>query len=85
MAETKSRAQRARNAADLGGVARSRRREQGLTQERLADLVGTHRNQIRKLETGTGTTSLALMLRVLNELGLDLFVGPRDVHRGLGR
>ncbi len=85
MAETASGELRTRTAAELGAAARRRRREQGLTQERLADLVGTHRNQIRKLETGQGTISLDLMLGALNVLGLELSVRTRDAHRGSGR
>lgn len=72
---------RVRTAADLGEVIRSRRREQRRSQEWLADLVGTHRNQIRQLERGTPTERFTLLLDVLNELGLDLVVRPRGVAR----
>lgn len=48
-------------------------------------LAGSHRNRIQELEKGIPTERMGLMLRVLNELGLDLVVRPRDAHRGLGR
>jgi HTH-type transcriptional regulator / antitoxin HipB len=77
--------ERVRTAADLGKAARKRRREQKLTQEDVALLVGSHRNRIQEVERGAPTERLELLFRVLNELGLDLIVRPRDAHRGADR
>ena len=77
--------ERVRTAADLGTVTRKRRREQNLTQEDLALLVASHRNRIQEVEQGISTERLELLLRIMNELGLDLIVRPRDAHRGANR
>jgi len=74
-----------RSAEDLGEVVRARRREHRLTQGDVALLVGSHRNQIRSIERGEATERLTLLLRVVNELGLDLVIRPRDAGRGLGQ
>lgn len=71
-----------RSPIDLGRALRQRRRAQRLTQERVALLVGSHRNRIQELERGATTERFALLLRVLNELGLELVVRPRDTRRG---
>lgn len=74
---------RVRRAGDLGVALRLRRREQGLTQEDVGLLAGTHRNRIQEIESGATTERIELLLRVLNELGLELIVRPRDAHRGM--
>ncbi len=71
-----------RSAEDFGRILRERRRVQKLSQEDLALLVDTHRNRIAELEHGTTTGRIALLLRTLNEVGLELVVRPRNVHRG---
>lgn len=73
---------RVRSASDLGAVVRHRRKHQGITQEDLALLTETHRNRIQELEKGVPTERVELLLRVLNELGLDVVVRPRDTRRG---
>jgi transcriptional regulator with XRE-family HTH domain len=75
-------AARLRSAADLGQVVRTRRRAQKLTQEELGLLVGAHRPRIVELEKGQPTDRIELLFRVLDALGLDLVVRPRDAHRG---
>ena len=71
-----------RSAEDVGRLLRDRRRQQGLSQEELADLADSHRNRIAELEQGKPTERVALILRALNELGLELVVRSRNVHRG---
>jgi DNA-binding XRE family transcriptional regulator len=73
---------RVTNAAELGDVFRRRRRQLNQSQERLAELLGTHRNRLAELEKGTPTERVALLFDALNELGLELVVRPRNVHRG---
>ncbi len=73
---------RVRGAAELGQAVRKRRRAQNLTQEELALLVGSHRPRIVELEQGKQTERIELLFRVLDTLGLDVLVIPRDAHRG---
>ena len=75
------REQTVRSAEDFGRLLRERRRSQKLNQEDLALLVDTHRNRIAELEHGTTTGRIALLLRTLNEVGLELVVRPRNVDR----
>lgn len=71
-----------RSAADLGRAIRARRRAQGLGQEELALLADSHRNRVAEIERGGATERLQLLLRLLNELGLELVVRPRNARRG---
>ena len=72
-----------RSAEDVGRLLRERRRAQGLSQEELALLAESHRNRIAEIEQGKPTERVTLLLRTLNELGLELVVRPRNIHRGL--
>lgn len=76
---------RVRSLEDLGDAIRHRRKEQGFTQDELASLAGGHRNRIQELEKGVPTERVQLLLRVLNELGIELVLRPRNVRRGDGR
>ena len=69
-----------RSAADLGRAIRARRRGQGLNQDRLALLADS--NRVAEIERGGETERLQLLWRLLNELGLELIVRPRNVRRG---
>jgi HTH-type transcriptional regulator / antitoxin HipB len=69
---------RVRSAAELGHLARDRRRGQRLTQAQLAERVGVSRKWIIDLERGKRTADLSLVLRTLNVLGLELDVGHRS-------
>lgn len=71
-----------RTADDLGALVRHRRKAQGMTQEQLAELANSHRNRIAELERGVSTERVTLLLRALNELGLELVARSRNVHRG---
>ena len=53
----------------LGDRLRAARLRRGMTQAMLAERVGVHVQTLIKLESGTPTTSLATMLRVLQALG----------------
>lgn len=73
---------RVRNGAELGAVIRRRRRQLHQSQERLAELLGSHRNRLAELEKGAPTERVTLLFDALNELGLELVVRRRNVHRG---
>jgi HTH-type transcriptional regulator/antitoxin HipB len=81
-ADISGHASRVRSAAELGEAVRAQRRRQKLTQEDVALLVGSHRPRIVELEQGKQTGRVELLFGVLDALGLDVIVVPRDAHRG---
>lgn len=62
---------------DLGGAIRSRRRELELTQEDLADVARVTLRFVSELERGKESAQFAGIRRVLEALGLDLYLKPR--------
>jgi HTH-type transcriptional regulator/antitoxin HipB len=58
--------------ADVAAAARGRRLDRGLSQSELAGLSGISRKWISEFEAGKATAELALVLRVLEALGLSL-------------
>lgn len=63
-----------RTPAELGKVVRNVRKRQDITQSDLALIVGKSHVLLRDIETGKGTVSLASVLQVLQELGIDLYM-----------
>ena len=53
----------------LAAAVRRRRRERGLTQVRLAALLGSSQSRVAKLEAADVTVSLELLMRALVVLG----------------
>lgn len=70
-----------RTPRELGHLIRDRRRQAGLTQERLATRIGVSRKWIIDIESGKRTAELTLVLRTLKALGIDLDARPRPEHR----
>jgi HTH-type transcriptional regulator / antitoxin HipB len=68
---------RVRSPADLGHLARDARKRSGLDQETTADLVGVGPRFLGELENGKPTARLGLVLKVLERLGLEVWVMPR--------
>lgn len=66
-----------RATSDLAPLVRARRRELGLTQEELADLVDVHRTYIGIFENGERPMRFDTVLRILHTLGMDLEVRTR--------
>lgn len=60
------------NAAALGQAIRARRRESGVTQQQLADVIGVNRRVVGELENGKPTVQLAIALAAVRATGLDL-------------
>ncbi len=50
------------------------RTEKGMTQAQLADILGTHRSNISRLERGDHNPSLDMLLKISSVLGVDLNV-----------
>jgi transcriptional regulator with XRE-family HTH domain len=51
---------------------------QGITQAQLAEMLGTHRSNISRLESGSHNPSLDFLLRVVTALDMELTVRPFD-------
>lgn len=60
--------------AEVGVRIREIRKAQGVSQETLAGLAGTGQRYISELERGKTTARLGEMLKVLNALGVGLYV-----------
>jgi len=61
--------------ADLGALIRQARQAAGMTQEELADQMGTTRNWMIRMEQGRCTVSMKMALIALSELGLEMTAG----------
>jgi len=61
---------------DLASAARGRRLELGLTQAELAELAGVSRDWVNYFERGKRTVELALVLHLLEALGLEVELSP---------
>ena len=60
--------------ADIGARIREIRKAQGVSQETLSGLAGTGQRYISELERGKATARIGEMLKVLNALGVGLYV-----------
>jgi DNA-binding XRE family transcriptional regulator len=58
--------------AAIGASIRRARKEAGITQATLADLVGTSSRTVHAIETGTGNPSLVTVAAAANAVGLHL-------------
>lgn len=56
----------------LGGAIRKRRREQGLSQEQLAERAGLDRSYLGQVERGENSVALLPLVSVATALGLTL-------------
>ena len=59
-----------RNAEQLGMIIRLKRKEKGLSQNRLAELLGVERKWVLRLEAGNPKAELGLVLKTLSVLSL---------------
>lgn len=59
----------ARNAEDVGRIVKSRRNAIGMTQQKLATIIGVNRRWVGDLEAGHPRAELALVLDVLDAVG----------------
>jgi HTH-type transcriptional regulator/antitoxin HipB len=64
--------------SDLARLVRARRKELGITQERLADLVDVHRTSLIMFEQGKRQGSLGFVLELVHALGMDIELRPRE-------
>jgi y4mF family transcriptional regulator len=61
---------RVHSVADVAAAARARRLDRGLSQSELAKLSGVSRKWISEFEAGKTTAEFALVIRILEALGL---------------
>lgn len=61
-----------RRADDIANLIRARRESLGLSQQALAERLGVSRKWVNEIEQGNSTAKLGLVLRALNELGIEL-------------
>ncbi len=70
-----------RSAAEIGAIVRSARKESGADQVTAAGLAGVGARFFGDLERGKPNLRLGLVLRVLDRLGLELWVAHRGSRR----
>lgn len=58
--------------AAIGASIRRARKEAGITQDTLADLIGTSSRTVHAIETGAGNPSLGTVAAAANAVGLHL-------------
>jgi HTH-type transcriptional regulator / antitoxin HipB len=77
-----------RRADDIAGLIRSRREALGLSQQALADRLTVSRKWVNEIEQGNSNAKLGLVLRALNELGIDIYgqqPGPTTISQTSGQ
>lgn len=70
-----------RRAEDIAGLIRARREALGLSQQALADRLTVSRKWVNEIEQGNSNAKLGLVLRALNELGIDLYGQAAPDHK----
>jgi len=66
----------------LGGLIRKKRKESGVDQARAAGLAGVGIRFLSELERGKPTVELGKVLKVLERLGLEVWILPRGKSPG---
>jgi y4mF family transcriptional regulator len=62
-----------RRADDIASLIKARREALGLSQQALADRLTVSRKWVNEIEQGNSNAKLGIVLRALNELGIDLY------------
>lgn len=68
---------RVKTSIELGNVIREARRRTDLDQETTAGLVGVGPRFLSEVERGKPSARLGLVLKVLERLGLEVWISPR--------
>ena len=68
--------------AQIAGQVADRRKERGLSQDDLAELVGTTQSAIARLESGGRPPRIDTLLRIANALDADLHIELLDREPG---
>ncbi len=72
-------------AREFGALVRRLRLEKGLSQERLAELCGMHRNYVGAVERAERTPSIVAAHKLAKALGTTLSSMFSELERGLDR
>lgn len=75
--KTKKGPTRVKTSIELGNVIRDARKRTELDQETTADLIGVGPRFLSEVERGKPSARLGLVLKVLERLGLEVWVSPR--------
>jgi HTH-type transcriptional regulator/antitoxin HipB len=67
-----------RNAEQLGMTIRLKRKEKGLSQNQLAELLGVERKWVLRLEAGNPKAELGRVLKTLDVLSLRAHLNDKD-------
>ena len=67
-----------KSAEDIGRLIRQQRKSQALRQQDLADQIGASHVFLRQVEHGKPTVQLGRVLRLLEELGIELHADVPD-------
>ena len=67
-----------RSPRQLGHAIQQIRREKGLTQTELGQLVGLRQEMVSKIESGQPGVKFATVCDLLTALGLEMTIGPRS-------
>jgi HTH-type transcriptional regulator / antitoxin HipB len=70
--------QMARSAQQLGAAIQQQRNARGLSQQALADLIGTGQKTISKIENGNPATKIETIFAVLAALDMELTLAARS-------
>jgi len=68
----------ARTSKQLGAAIRRARRQKGLTQQALGDLMHARQATVSKVESGEAGTQLGVLIDALAALNLELVIRPRS-------
>lgn len=68
---------RVKNSIELGNLIREARKRTELDQETTADLVGVGPRFLSEVERGKPSARLGLVLKLLERLGLEVWISPR--------
>ena len=76
-----------RRKKEIGARVQKARKKLGLTQDQLAELSGSSREFISRLENGTRNPSIKLLQRLAEGMGMVLNVTfvPKDIAAGVKR
>lgn len=59
-------------------VIKTRRRELGITQQQLGDILGVKRQYVSMVEQRKKVPTIATLVRICDALGLDVNIIPKD-------
>lgn len=59
----------------IGEVVRATRKTQGLTRQALCELSGVSYSTMNKIETGSCQVRLDIVMKIVNTLGMNLWIG----------